>query len=82
MLSTIVAEGNISNFERSEKYIDCSFASKYRVAKQHIDIPKVLVSSCEATYRHTEGIGIELRSNISAKEDDLWKIKTSYARTL
>ena len=45
-IATIVAVGNISNFERSEKYIDCSLSEQ--------------ISSCEATYRHTEGIDIEL----------------------
>ena len=44
-LSTLVANGNISNFEQSEKYIDCSLASKYRVAKQHIDKKKGLLSN-------------------------------------
>ena len=35
--STLVAIGNISNFEHSEKYIDCSQSEQ--------------ISSCEATYR-------------------------------
>ena len=43
--STLVAEGNISNFEQSEKYIEWS-------QRDHI-------SSCVATYRHIEGIDIE-----------------------
>ena len=47
--STLVAVGNISNFERSEKYIDCSQREQ--------------ISSCEATYRHTEGIDIEFANS-------------------
>ena len=52
--STLVAAGNISNFERSEKYIDCLRSEQ--------------ISSCEATYRHTKVIDIELRSNISTND--------------
>ena len=58
--STLVAEGNISNFERSEKYIDCSQREQ--------------ISSCEATYRHTKGIDIELRSNISTKRKNFFQM--------
>ena len=59
-IAALVAEGNISNFERSEKYIDCSQREQ--------------ISSCEATYRHTKGIDIELRSNISTKRKDFFQM--------
>ena len=42
--------------ERSEHISSLSVAKTYRVAKQHIDIPKVLISSCEATYRQNKGV--------------------------
>ena len=38
----LLLQSNISNFERSKKYIDCS--------------PSEQISSCIATYRHTAGV--------------------------
>ena len=55
-LSTLVAAGNISNFERSEKYIDCSQREQ--------------ISSCEATYRQKAKEKEEMTDNKNQLRED------------
>jgi len=55
-LSTLVAAGNISNFERSEKYIDCSQREQ--------------ISSCEATYRQKTKEKEEMTDNKNQLRED------------
>ena len=55
-IATIVAEGNISNFERSEKYIDCSLSEQ--------------ISSCEATYRQVIKEKIKTMDNKNQLRED------------
>ena len=54
--STLVAIGNISNFERSEKYIDCS--------------PSEQISSCEAKYRRTVGAVYRQNKGVNQMTDN------------
>ena len=70
-IAALVAEGNISNFEQSEKYIDCSQASKYRVAKQHIDKRRKDVSEMTDNKNQLREDAIELAIQISDLCDEI-----------
>ena len=54
--STLVAEGNISNFERSEEYIDCSLCEQ--------------ISSCVATYRQKNKGDQQMMDNKNQLRED------------
>ena len=70
--STLVAVGNISNFEQSEKYIDCSQSEQISSSpKANISTHRrCFISSCEATYRQVIKEKIKTMDNKNQLRED------------